>query len=56
MKAFDKVHHRRLIYKLKKYGLSDKICSWVSNFLKNWRQRAKVNGEKKKAISKIEKM
>ena len=45
MKAFDKVPHRRLIHKMKKYGLSDKICSWVSNFLNDRRQRVKVNGE-----------
>ena len=45
MKAFDKVPHRRLIYKMKKYGLSDKICSWVNDFLSNRKQRVKVNGE-----------
>jgi hypothetical protein len=32
-KAFDKVPHRRLILKLKKYNLSPQIIKWIENFL-----------------------
>ena len=35
MKAFDKVPHRRLIYKINKYGIKDNILGWIDNFLSN---------------------
>ena len=44
MKAFDKVPHRRLIVKLKAYGISERMCSWVENFLYGRKQRVQVNG------------
>ena len=44
MKAFDKVPHRRLIVKLRAYGMSEKMCNWVENFLYDRRQRVQVNG------------
>jgi len=31
-KAFDKVHHRRLISKLHTYGLHDTIINWICDF------------------------
>ena len=34
-KAFDTVPHRRLIYKLSKYGINNKTVSWIQNFLSN---------------------
>ena len=43
MKAFDKVPHKRLLHKLRRYGLSDKLCTWVESFLSNRKQRVKVN-------------
>jgi len=44
MKAFDKVPHKRLIYKLEKYGISKQTCKWVQNFLTNRKQRVQVYG------------
>jgi len=45
MKAFDKVPHKRLVSKLKAYGISDKTCNWIQDFLYNRRQRVCVNGQ-----------
>ena len=44
MKAFDKVPHRRIIVKLKAYGISERMCNWVENFLYGRKQRVQVNG------------
>ena len=38
-KAFGLVPHRRLVYKLKKYGLDDEIALCFEDFLKNRKQR-----------------
>jgi hypothetical protein len=43
-KAFDTVPHRRLIHKLKAYGVKGKLLEWIKAFLKNRRQRV-VQGE-----------
>ena len=43
-KAFDKVPHRRLLYKLQKYGISSKLLCWIESFLSQRTQRVKVNG------------
>ena len=32
MKALDKVPHKRLLHKLRSYGLSDNLCTWVEKF------------------------
>jgi len=34
-KAFDKVPHKRLIFKLTFYGISDQITNWITSFLAN---------------------
>ena len=34
-KALDKVPHKRLLFKLKYYGISDQIKSWINSFLSN---------------------
>ena len=44
MKAFDKVPHRRLISKLRSYGINDQITKWVEHYLNNRKQRVIVNG------------
>ena len=44
-KAFDTVPHRRLIYKLSTYGITDKVISWVKDFLSNRIQQVGVQGE-----------
>ena len=38
-KAFDKVPHKRLIYKLRCYGLNDKLIAWIQAFLTDRKQR-----------------
>ena len=45
MKAFDKVSHRKLIHKLKKYNLGEKYINWIAAFLKDRKQKVLVNGE-----------
>ena len=42
-KAFDKVPHQRLLYKINKMGISDKIYGWIKSFLEDRYQRVSVN-------------
>jgi len=42
-KGFDKVSHNRLIYKLKLYGFSKYIITWIQDFLKDRKFRVRVN-------------
>ena len=44
-KAFDKVCHRRLMVKLKKYGIFGEVLRWIGDWLSGRRQRVKVEGE-----------
>ena len=44
-KAFDKVPHQRLLFKLKKAGISGGLLSWIESFLSQRTQRVKVNGK-----------
>ena len=44
-KAFDRVWHDGLIYKLKRCGVSGQLLSLVENFLKNRKQRTVLNGQ-----------
>ena len=34
-KAFDKVPHKRLVYKMKYFGISEQLINWVKSFLSN---------------------
>ena len=34
-KAFDKVSHSKLIYKLIKYGVDENLVKWIENYLRN---------------------
>ncbi len=43
-KAFDSVPHRRLIHKLKLYGIRGELLIWLSAFLTERHQRVVVNG------------
>ena len=43
-KAFDSVPHKRLLLKLKGYGIQEQLLSWITDFLSDRRQRVKVNG------------
>ena len=44
-KAFDKVPHRRLIHKLRHYGIRNSLSNWIKNFLSNRVQSVVVEGE-----------
>jgi hypothetical protein len=44
MKAFDKVPHRRLLHKMHRYKISEKVIKWVECFLSNRIQKVIVNG------------
>ena len=44
-KAFDSVPHKRLLYKLQKYGINGSLHKWIEYFLINRRQCVSVKGE-----------
>ena len=52
-KAFDTVPHRRLITKLKAYGIHGKTLHWIEDFLKDRTQIVKVNGENSRSAPVI---
>ena len=43
-KAFDKLHHLRLLSKLTSYGITGDTQNWIKSFLYNRKQRVSVNG------------
>ena len=45
-KAFDSVPHKRLIAKLKSYGINGDVLSWIEDFLSNRRKRVNINRSK----------
>ena len=44
MKAFDKVPHKRLVYKVEKYGIKGNMIGWINSFLSDRTQCVNVNG------------
>ena len=44
-KAFDKVWHKGIIFKLKQNGISGKLLRVLSDFLKDRKQRVILNGQ-----------
>ena len=44
-KAFDKVPHQHLLYKLKYYGISCNAYNWISDFLTDRTQTVVLEGE-----------
>ena len=44
-KAFDKVWHKGLIYKLKQIGVAGNLLNTLANFLKYRKQRVVLNGQ-----------
>ena len=44
-KAFDKVDHRFLVFKLSKYGLPTNLVRWFEDYLSDRRQRVTMMGE-----------
>ena len=49
-KAFDTVPHKRLITKLRGYGIRDNVLSWIEDFLSNRTQYVSVNGERSSSM------
>ena len=47
-KAFDKVWHQGLIFKLKSFGVSDSLLNLLESFLSNRFQRVLLNGQTSK--------
>ena len=45
-KAFDTVPHKRLLEKLKAYGIRGRLLQWLENFLKGRKQRVMVGDQK----------
>ena len=50
-KAFDKVCHRRLLHKLRRYGIDGRTGSWIEAFLSNRSQRVVVGGESSEMVA-----
>ena len=50
-KAFDKVWHERIIFKLLQNGISDDLLNILSDFLKNRKRRVMLNGQSSSWIS-----
>ena len=42
-KAFDSVSHQKLLFKLSKYGVIEKLRNWLESFLSGRTQRVQVN-------------
>ena len=47
-KAFDTVPHKRLLTKLKSYGITGRLLLWIENFLHNRKQRVFVGDQQSK--------
>ena len=45
LKAFDKVWHKGIIFKLKQIGISGKLLSVLSDFLKGKKHRVTLKGQ-----------
>ena len=45
-KAFDRVWHKGLLFKLKKFGVGGTLLDWFTNYLKDRCQRVIINGQK----------
>ena len=45
LKAFDKVCHDDLIFKLQTYGIDSKLLKLIKSYLTDWQQRVLLNGE-----------
>ena len=49
-KVFDKVPHRRLLYKLNYYGISGLTLHWISAFLTNRTQTVVIDGKSSSTV------
>ena len=48
MKAFDRVPHHRLLFKLESYGVCGNLLAWLESFLSGRQQRVVVRGKQSK--------
>ena len=44
-KAFDKVYHAGLLFKLKQLGICGTLLKWLESYLSHSKQRVVVNGK-----------
>jgi len=44
-RAFDRVWHRGLIFKLEKCGISGSLLAWLKNYIQDRYQRVVINGQ-----------
>ena len=49
-KAFDKVTHDRLLYKLDRAGINPQTSAWVKSFLSLRMQKVVIDGEESDAV------
>ena len=49
-KAFDKVSHDRLLYKLDRAGIDPQTSAWVKSFLSSRTQKVVIDGEVSNAV------
>ena len=49
-KAFDKVNHSKLLWKLHQYGIRGHVLDWVRAFLGSRSQRVVIDGEESESI------
>ena len=45
-KVFDKVPHAHLLNKLRSHGIGRKLCNWIQEWLRDRKQRVRVQGSK----------
>ena len=50
-KAFDKVWHRGLLFKLRQNGIKGKLLAWISNYLSSRKQRVKIHSATSSLLS-----
>ena len=44
-KAFDSVPHKRLMLKIRSYGIEGDIANWIEDFITGRKQRVQINGQ-----------
>lgn len=50
-KAFDRVWHKGLLFKLRQFGINGMLLQWFSSYLSNRKQQVQVDGETSAALS-----
>lgn len=50
-KAFDKVDHKLLIFKLRKYGVSGSLLAWIESYLSNRTQVVKFKNTLSQSVN-----